>query len=226
MAMLPEILLSKAARARCIANIKELPIFISPDSPFYIAPDSPDRKQASVLVPLCVINEEVCLLYTLRSPHLSSHSGQVSFPGGKRDHMESVFDTALRETEEEIGFPREFVEIWAEMNPLQGRDRRMVITPIVGLLRNFDFNNMKINADEVDEAFSVSMAAFCDNNNHAHFVFKNLPLPVYLCGKHKIWGITGMITHLFLSAFLPSDLYNPNFLNKSFDIEDLLPAKL
>lgn len=226
MALRPENLLSKTSRTQCIANIKELPTFIAKGTPYFISPDSLEGKLASVLVPLCVINDEVCLLYTLRSSKLTSHRGQVSFPGGKRDENESVFDTALRETEEEIGFPRELVDIWTELNPVQGRDKNMVITPVVGQLLNFDPQMLTINSDEVEEVFSVSMSMFCDPNNHAHFMFKNLPLPVNGCGKHRVWGITGMITHLFLSTFLPNDLYKPNFINKSYLLEELMPAKL
>ncbi|KOB64621.1 Nudix hydrolase 3 [Operophtera brumata] len=218
MSLRPAILLSSAAKARCLSNIKELPSFMEKNTA--------EKTLSSVLVPLCIVNEEVCLLYTLRSSNLVRHSGQVSFPGGKRDNNETVIETALRETEEEIGFPREQIDVWGMMSELQGRDRKMIITPVVGQLKNYDFINIVPNSDEVEEVFTVSMQTLCDANNHAHLMFKSIPLPIFMCGKHKVWGITGLITHLFLLSFLPSDVYNPNFMIKEYEIDELLPSKL
>lgn len=220
MALRPGVLLSSAAKARCIVNIKDLPNFIEKSI------TEAEKTRSSVLVPLCVVNEEVCLLYTLRSSNLVSHSGQVSFPGGKRDNSETLIDTALRETEEEIGFPRKQVDVWGIMSEVQGRDRKMVITPVIGQLNNFVYKDIIPNPDEVGEVFTVSMETLCDANNHAHFMFNSIPLPVFLCGKHKVWGITGMITHWFLLCFLPTEVYNPNFMRKCYALDELMPSKL
>ena len=63
---------------------------------------------AAVLVPLINRGDGVTILLTQRPRHLKSHPGQVSFPGGKKEPCdETAEDTALRETEEEIGLPRE-----------------------------------------------------------------------------------------------------------------------
>lgn len=220
MALRPGVLLASASKARCVANIKEIPSLITHNL------SEAEIIRSSVLVPLCVLNEEVCLLYTLRSSTLVKHSGQVSFPGGKRDNNESLIDTALRETEEEIGFSRKLVDVWGVMSEVQGRDRKMVITPVIGQMKNFVFMDLTPNLDEVEEVFTVTMKTLCDANNHAHFMFNSLPLPVFLCGKHKIWGITGMITHWFLLCFLPNDVYNPNFMAKGYELDELLPSKL
>lgn len=226
MSLRPVILLSNAAKARCLANIKELPSFMAQTKEMYYVKNKAEKTLSSVLVPLCIVNEEVCLLYTLRSSNLVRHSGQVSFPGGKRDNCETVIETALRETEEEIGFPREHIDVWGNMCEVQGRDRKMIITPVIGQLKNFDSISIIPNSDEVEEVFTVSMETLCDTNNHAHFMFKNIPLPIFLCGKHKVWGITGLITHLFLLSFLPSDVYDPNFMMRGYELDELMPSKL
>ncbi|CAH0725526.1 unnamed protein product, partial [Brenthis ino] len=70
------------------------------------------QATAAVLVPLCQVNNIPSLLYTVRSMQLKSHSGQISFPGGKTDKDETPIDTALRETYEEIGLSREKIEVW------------------------------------------------------------------------------------------------------------------
>ena len=63
-------------------------------------------------VPLVSVSGEVHLLYTRRALSLSSHSGQVSFPGGKEEAEDTdLVQTALRETEEELGIPASAVEV-------------------------------------------------------------------------------------------------------------------
>nr|CAD7603697.1 unnamed protein product [Timema genevievae] len=70
-------------------------------------------KKAAVLVPLCIVNGEVSLLYTVRSPDLKRNSGQVSFPGGLMDKTDKdLQETALRETFEELGIQKSSVQIW------------------------------------------------------------------------------------------------------------------
>lgn len=218
MSLSPQVLLSSIARERCLAKLKDLPSLIM---------QKDKAKQfASVLVPLCVENGEVCLLYTLRSTQLKNHSGQVSFPGGKMDENETVYDTALRETEEEIGVQRQSIDVWGEMPQAQGRNREVIITPVVGLIRNFDMSKLKRNVDEVEEIFTVPMKDLCNKENHAHMMYEKFPLPVYLCGKHRIWGITGLMTHYFLQCFLPENEYKFDFLRKKFTLDELMPAKL
>ncbi|MEK9952849.1 MAG: NUDIX domain-containing protein, partial [Curvibacter sp.] len=67
--------------------------------------------QAAVLVPL-VARPEPTLLLTQRTSHLSNHSGQIAFPGGKVDETDAgVVEAALREAEEEVGLARDYVQV-------------------------------------------------------------------------------------------------------------------
>ncbi|XP_063386625.1 mitochondrial coenzyme A diphosphatase NUDT8-like [Cydia fagiglandana] len=218
MSLSPQTLLSAATRQRCVSKLKELPSLV--------VNDEKASESASVLVPLCVHEGQVCLLYTLRSSNLKNHSGQVSFPGGKADANETNIDTALRETEEEIGIPRDSVYIWGSMPRVQGRNKNLAINPIVGEIRNFDINKLRENPDEVEEVFLVPMQAFCDSSNHAHWVWKGMQLPMFLYGRHKIWGITGAITHMFLNCLLPENEFKGGFSRKKFELEELMNSKL
>jgi len=75
--------------------------------------DVPVTQKAAVLVPLVDISDTPHLLFTRRSLSLSSHSGQVSFPGGKQDPDDvDLVSTALRETEEELGISSSDVDVW------------------------------------------------------------------------------------------------------------------
>ena len=74
-----------------------------------VAREQPVRP-AAVLIPV-VDHPEPTVLLTQRSPHLSSHAGQISFPGGKIDAGDaSPMEAALREADEEVGLAREFIE--------------------------------------------------------------------------------------------------------------------
>src|SRR5262245_33507518 len=74
-----------------------------------VAREQPVRP-AAVLIPV-VDHDEPTVLLTQRSPHLSSHAGQISFPGGKIDAGDATpMDAALREACEEVGLMRDFIE--------------------------------------------------------------------------------------------------------------------
>ncbi|KAJ2940430.1 hypothetical protein O0L34_g112 [Tuta absoluta] len=216
MAFSPRVIFSKTSKEKCVANLKELPKFVR----------TTGKQYSSVLVPMCVINDEVHLLYTKRSMNLKNHSGQVSFPGGKMDGNETVTETALRETEEEIGVPSQDVDIWGQMPMVQGRNLDMLITPVVGVINNFDFNKLVPNDQEVEEIFTVPLSALSNPENHAHLEYKP-PLPIFLHGKHKIWGITGLITHMFLQSLLPEETYihKVDFMRKMFTLDECMPLK-
>lgn len=214
MSLSPKELLSAASKEQCLAKFKELPAFVRN----YIA-----ETNAAVLVPICIVNEEVCILYTLRSSNLKSHAGEISFPGGKRDGNESAIETALRETEEEIGIPRSNIDIWGVMSTVQGRNTNMHIAPVVGLIKNFHMNKLKINKHEVEEVFTVPMSSLCNLQNHGHLVYKP-PLPVFIYGNHKIWGITGLMTQIFLYCLIPD--FKTNFEHQGFTLDELMHPKL
>ena len=70
-------------------------------------------KPAAVLIPVIGRDQEPTILLTRRSDDLNHHAGQVSFPGGRHEKSDSnMIDTALRETEEEIGLKRDAVSDW------------------------------------------------------------------------------------------------------------------
>jgi 8-oxo-dGTP pyrophosphatase MutT (NUDIX family) len=119
-----------------------------------VAVEQPVRP-AAVLIPV-VDHPEPTVLLTQRSEHLSSHAGQISFPGGKIDATDaSPMDAALREAHEEVGLKRDFIEPIGYLD-LYGTAFGFRILPTVARVKpGFE---LKINEGEVVDAFEVPLA--------------------------------------------------------------------
>ena len=129
-----------------------------------ITPPSTALRPAAVLVPLVDHEGGMSVLLTQRTAHLSAHAGQISFPGGRieEDDPDAVA-AALRETEEEVGLPRERVSVIGRLDTyITGTG--FEITPIVGIVAPpFPIS---IDPFEVAEAFEVPLAFILDRRNH------------------------------------------------------------
>lgn len=138
---------------------------------------------------------------------MSSHRGQVSYPGGMKDDEDADHEaTALRETEEELGISRDQVEIWGRCPPMESANR-VTCQPIIGYLGSVDVNRLEYNPKEVGDVFTIPLRYLCDENNFRYTQFrtgKGYVIPVFLGGKYKVWGLTAGVTHIFLSALLPT----------------------
>ncbi len=160
-------------------------------------------RHAAVLVPVIDRSDGPTILLTLRSDLLRHHSGQVSFPGGRRDADDvDVIDTALREAEEEIGLPRDAVEVIGYLDDYLTTSRYRV-TPVVGLIRNLP--PLRIDAAEVAEVFEVPLARLLDPASYERKMFEReqLRIPVFemMHGPHRVWGATaGMLWDLCTKA--------------------------
>lgn len=117
---------------------------------------------AAVLLPI-IMAPEPRILFTQRTQHLARHSGQVSFPGGRRDAGDlSPVETALRETMEETGIDPAFVSIAGHL-PRYRTGTGFDISPVVGVLS--DGFTLTPNPHEVAEAFTAPLIFFLDPAN-------------------------------------------------------------
>ena len=165
-------------------------------------PNAPVRAPtpASVLVPLVQRPHGLTLLLTERTAHLTDHAGQVSFPGGRAEAWDSsVVDTALRESEEEIGLQRRHVEVLGTL-PLYVTGTGYAVTPVVALVAPpFE---LAADPSEVAEIFEVPLAFLMDGRHHQRLEaelpsgrrsFYAMPYE-----RFYIWGATaGMLRNLF-----------------------------
>jgi 8-oxo-dGTP pyrophosphatase MutT (NUDIX family) len=169
-----------------------------------IAREQPVRP-AAVLIPV-VDHPEPTVLLTQRSANLNDHAGQISFPGGKIEATDaSPLEAALRETEEEIGLSRKFVDPIGYLD-LYGTGFGFRIVPTVARVRpGF---NLRINHSEVDDAFEVPLAFLMDPANHqVHSKeFRGMERSYYAMpfGDRYIWGATaGILRVLYERIYLP-----------------------
>jgi 8-oxo-dGTP pyrophosphatase MutT (NUDIX family) len=129
-----------------------------------LAPTQEKYRAASVLVPIVNRTPDVTILLTQRTEDMPSHAGQVAFPGGRRqDNDIDAVATALRETEEEVGLDRKFIEVIGAFDRYR-TGTSYEITPIVGIVTP----GFTVRADprEVADIFEVPLAHFLDEKNH------------------------------------------------------------
>ncbi len=162
-----------------------------------------EPAHASVLLAI-VLREQPMVLLTERTAHLSTHSGQVAFPGGRADPEDaSPAETALREAQEEVGLDREFVEVLGIL-PTYVTGSSFIITPVVALVRPDCV--LRPNPYEVADLFEVPLAFLLDPAHHRRHVFDRdgvhrewFSMPYQKGDKtHFIWGATaGMLRNFY-----------------------------
>jgi 8-oxo-dGTP pyrophosphatase MutT (NUDIX family) len=153
---------------------------------------------AAVLIPV-VRHAELTVLFTQRTTSLRSHSGQVSFPGGRAEASDpSAEFTALRETEEEIGLPARSVEVLARLPDYRTRTG-FCVTPVVGLVA--PPLSLAPDPREVAEVFEVPLAFLLDPANRQRrtreFQGASVGYYVFEYRERVIWGATaGILVNL------------------------------
>ena len=168
------------------------------------------RPQASVLIAILNYGEFIEspeLIYTQRSSHLSTHSGEVSFPGGKADKTDhSLFGTALREANEEISLNSEDITELGKLNYLISR-HKVEVNPFVASVDKLQALEPN---EEIQEIFTVPLNFLLDPKNIQRESIERQgnvwQVPTWNIKSQKIWGLTAMITVNFLNVCFDANI--------------------
>jgi len=163
------------------------------------------RRDAAVLVPIVARPERPTVMLTVRSSTMPSHAGQISFPGGKVESADRTrVDTALRETEEEVGVPRSAVDVIGALGVHQG-GLGFSVTPVVGLVD--PAAPVRPCPREVAEVFEVPLDFIADLNNHIteEREHKGVKYNMFAApyDRFHIWGLTAGILRTLAETLQP-----------------------
>jgi 8-oxo-dGTP pyrophosphatase MutT (NUDIX family) len=165
-------------------------------------------RPAAVLVPLVARADRTSVLLTQRTAHLHDHAGQISFPGGRVEagDPDSV-QTALRETQEEIGLAPAAIDVLGVL-PQYLTATGYIVTPVVGLIEQasaFELDTLQLDTFEVAEVFEVPLAFLMNPANHRRHqltldegtrTFYSMPYTAQR--RYFIWGATAaMLRNLY-----------------------------
>ncbi|BBM02590.1 CoA pyrophosphatase [Microbulbifer sp. GL-2] len=171
-------------------------------------PTGPDLAgHAAVLIALTEEPDPQVIL-TKRSAHLSTHSGEVSLPGGRWDATDpSLQFTALREAEEEVALPMNSVRM---LGPLWPRTTRwqVHVTPWVGIIS--PELELFPNPGELDAVFRVPLSFFLADprirTDRITIDDQAIYLPAYQYENYEIWGFTAGVLTEFLVRILGASI--------------------
>ncbi|PRR84596.1 NUDIX hydrolase [Clostridium vincentii] len=180
-----------------------------------------EMKRAAVIIPLVEIQGKTNILFEVRAKKMKSQPGDICFPGGKIDLLETPKEAALREIYEELNLSN--IEIVNELDTLIRHDG-IIIHPFLGIIQNIE--NLNISRDEVDHVFYVPLD-YLINQKPIEVISKvelkrsdDFPYELIFSGKdykfkdgeekvlfynfegHVIWGITAKMLKSFFNKIV------------------------
>ncbi len=190
-------------RGRLAANSAQDPLLHS----------QPQARAAAVLAPLYAVDGRPHLLFTRRTAHLRSHSGEISFPGGGYDLSDSSLETtALREAQEELALDPARIEVLGALPRVFTVVSNYLVLPIVGWL-GAGLPALVPNAYEVAEVIEAPLAALANPAifHEELWTRHGLARPVrfYDLGPYRIWGMTAHVVHTLLSLLPGAEAAHP-----------------
>jgi len=162
----------------------------------------PDARQSAVLIALFDGSKGAEVVLTRRARHLTTHKGEVSFPGGRCDPDETPVATALREAHEEVALDPRQVTVVGQLDQLATVVSRSLITPVVGTLTARP--QLRAATNEVDRIFTVPLVELLDPETFREERWGAPPLdrPVHFFEVEgdTVWGATGRMLHQLLTV--------------------------
>lgn len=161
-----------------------------------------EPRIGGVLLLLYEKKSELNIVFTQRKNYAGVHSGQMSFPGGKKEDGDiSLAHTALRETEEEIGIEKSNIQLLGKLSELYIPPSNFLVHPSVGYAENIV--EFKPQAQEVEKVVEIPLSFFLNKKNIDFereitlFNGTKVRVPAYVFGEHVIWGATAIMLSEF-----------------------------
>ena len=175
--------------------------------PSILDPTDKPCREAAVLALLLPVQNQAHLVLTVRRKDLQQHAGQVSFPGGRREADESLRETALRETHEEIGLPPDHVRILGPLTPLYINVSNFCVHPFLGVARP-DTVQLRPEEKEVESILKIPLHDFVNPGirKQAPRTIRGLELdiPYFDLANQFIWGATAMMLAELVAVYEPA----------------------
>ena len=154
-------------------------------------------KKSSVLMLLFPDNGEIKMCLIKRPVHMKHHAGQIAFPGGRIEKDETALETALRESQEEIGIEPDIIKILGTLSELYVEVSGFLIYPFVGWLDKKP--TFRINKNEVEKIilFPVFNHYAVHEWVELDTIKGNQQVPCLIYNSEIIWGATAMILSEF-----------------------------
>ena len=162
----------------------------------------PDTRNAAVLILLYQVEYQPYFVLTKRTEKLRKHQGQISLPGGAQEAGETLIETALRETTEELSVDPTRIQVLGALSPLYVEPSLFCIHPVVGFLESRP--DFKPNHHEVAEVIEVPLSDLFRADSIRKEVREirhlRMHVPCFLFSGHKVWGATAMVLAEFAAV--------------------------
>lgn len=177
-------------------------------SPWRLSSDLKPRAEAGVI---CLLTDESepSVILTQRAGKLSTHAGEVAFPGGKRDPEDvDLIATALREAEEEVGVRPDDVQMLGQLSQIFSL-HKLAVTPFVGVVS--PDVQLRPNPGEIDSIFKTPLSFLLDLDNARIDKFAMVDghtryVPSWQYQQYEIWGLTAWVLAELLNVGLDAGI--------------------
>jgi 8-oxo-dGTP pyrophosphatase MutT (NUDIX family) len=175
--------------------------------------DFPNFKKSGVILIYNIKQKgDPFIFFERRQDGLRNHSGEISLPGGRIEPEDkTILDTVFRETKEELNIDKSKLEVLGRLDYMFMLTSKYIISTFVAEIKNFNYDEIKIEPCEVAEFFEVPVGAFLDENNFKERIWtfkgKRVPIYYYHYQNYIIWGATGYIINQFIRLLFD---FNPS----------------
>lgn len=158
--------------------------------------------RSSVLIPIIDVDNEPHILFEVRSHQLKSQPGEICFPGGKVDDNETLQQSAIRETVEELNISADNIQLIGNLDPI-ATTFNMIVYPFCAILHNVKLEDIRYSIDEVDSIFAVPLKELVTQKPLVHRLKVNtipdedFPFHLIQQGKDYSWRVNDYYVYFY-----------------------------